>query len=189
MLRGMKDTALAEAQANESRKAHKHLINALKSSTADDKLPDAVPSDAPVHKTKVKKVNGGGFNISYEHWKATYHNLYKGDMLKHKLVQDAMRDELDYFNKHMWEIDMIEHAKTVPDYIVIRSRWVLSNKGDEEHADVRARLAGCQVNKGGEKNHAFYASTPELEAKRMLWSQFASTGNPRETSEAFIFFT
>ena len=33
---------------------------------------------------------------------------------------------------------------------------------------------GCEVNKGGEKVDAFFASTPPLEAKRMMFSQFAS---------------
>lgn len=33
---------------------------------------------------------------------------------------------------------------------------------------------GCEVNKLGEQNDAFYASTPPLEAKKMLFSQFAS---------------
>ena len=40
----------------------------------------------------------------------------------------------------------------------------MANKGDSKEPDVRARLEGCEVNKGGKKVDAFYASTPPLEA-------------------------
>ena len=85
-----------------------------------------------------------------------------------------MIDELDYFNEHVWEVDTLEHMKTVPDYILVRSRWVMANKGDSAEPDMRARLVGCEVNKGGEKNDQFFASTPPLEAKKILFSQFSS---------------
>ena len=85
-----------------------------------------------------------------------------------------MIDELDYFNAHVWEAETIDQMKKVPDYILVRSRWVMANKGDSSDPDVRARLVGCEVNKGGEKVDAFFASTPPLEAKRILFSQFAS---------------
>ena len=60
--------------------------------------------------------------------------------------------------------------KTVPDYILVRSRWVMANKCDSKEPDVRARLVGCEVNKGGEKVDAFYDSTPPLEANSILFS-------------------
>ena len=85
-----------------------------------------------------------------------------------------MIDELDYFNEHVWQVETLEKAKQVPDYILVRSRWVMANKEDFENPDVRARLVGCEVNKTGKKVDAFYASTPPLEAKKMLFSQFAT---------------
>ena len=57
---------------------------------------------------------------------------YTGKKLRDDLVRNAMVDELDYFNQHVWEIDALEHARTVPDYILVRSRWVMANKGDGE---------------------------------------------------------
>ena len=63
-------------------------------------------------------------------------------------------------------------AQATPDSKIIPSRWVLCNKGDSEHPDVRARLVGCEINTY--KDDAFYASTPPLEAKRMLLSEFAT---------------
>ena len=50
----------------------------------------------------------------------------------------------------------------------------MANKGDNSEPDVRARLVGCEVNKTGEKNDAFFASTPPLEAKEIMYSQYAS---------------
>ena len=48
----------------------------------------------------------------------------------------------------------------MPDYILVRSRWVMANKGDSAEPDMRARLVGCEVKKGSEKNDQFFASTP-----------------------------
>ena len=47
---------------------------------------------------------------------------YTGEILRDDLLQAAMIDELDDVNQHVWEMDTIEHMKTVPDYILVRSR-------------------------------------------------------------------
>ena len=127
-----------------------------------------------VKKSKIKKTNGGYLNISYDCWKPRYVDEYTGEVLQDNLIHEAMIDELDYFNEHVWEVDTLEHMKTVPDYILVRSRWVMANKGDSAEPDMRARLVGCEVNKGGEKNDQFFASTPPLEAKKLLFSEFSS---------------
>ena len=66
----------------------------------------------------------------------------------------------------------MEEMKATPDYILVRSRWVNCNKGDAESPDIRARLVACEVNKG-DKHDAFYASTPPLEAKKLLFARYA----------------
>ena len=76
-----------------------------------------------------------------------------------------MIDELDYFNAHVWEVETLEKAKEAPNYILIRSRWVIANKGDANEPNVRARIVGCEVNKTSEKVDAFYASTPPLKSQ------------------------
>ena len=53
----------------------------------------------------------------------------------------------------------------------------MANKGDSKEPDVRARLVGCEVSKGGKKVDAFDASTPPLEAKNVLLLQFSSERN------------
>ncbi len=49
----------------------------------------------------------------------------------------------------------------------------MCNKGDSVEPDCRTRLVACEVNKTGEKNDLFHASTPPLEAKKALFSRFA----------------
>ena len=50
---------------------------------------------------------------------------------------------------------------------------MLSNTGDAANHDVRARLVACEVNYGGAKEECFYASTPPLEAKKLLFAKYA----------------
>ena len=48
-----------------------------------------------------------------------------------------------------------EEMEKIPDYILVRSRWVLCNKGDAESRDVRARLVSCELNKDGKQDINF----------------------------------
>ena len=66
-----------------------------------------------------------------------------------------MIDGLDDLNPHAWEIDTLDHMKTVPEYILVRSKWVMANKGDSKESDDRARLVSCEFNKGGETVDTF----------------------------------
>ena len=45
-------------------------------------------------------------------------------MLQHQLVRTTMIDKLDYFNQHVWEVDSLDHMKTVPDYILVRYAYI-----------------------------------------------------------------
>ena len=67
----------------------------------------------------------------------------------------------------------MDEMKKVPDYILVRSRWVVCNKGDRDQPDVHARLVSCELN-NGERNDMFAASTPPLEGKRMIFTRFVS---------------
>ena len=42
--------------------------------------------------------------------------------------------------------------KAVLDYMLVRSRWVMANKGDSKEPNVRARLVGCEINKAARKS-------------------------------------
>ena len=84
-----------------------------------------------------------------------------------------MEDELNYFNEKVWKITTVDKMKEFDDPVLTRSRWVLCNKGDSDSPDVRARLVACEVNHG-DRNDLFAASTPPLEAKRLLFARYVS---------------
>ena len=83
-----------------------------------------------------------------------------------------MEEELGYFNAHVWDAADKGAGMTTDNFKLVRMRWALCNKGDESDYDVRARLVACEVNTF--KSDEFYASTPPLEAKRLLFSEFAN---------------
>ena len=133
--------------------------------------------------SKVDKVGGGSIPVKYEacNFKPQYTDEYTGEPLDHKLLRAAMEDELNYFNEKVWRITTVEEMQKIPDHIVTRSRWVLCNKGDAESPDVRARLVACEINHG-DKNDMFAASTPPLEAKRLLFAKYVSQKTSRNGS-------
>ena len=47
--------------------------------------------------------------------------------------------------------------------------------GDAQSPDIRARLVACEVNHDGTREDSYFASTPPLEAKRMLFAKFADS--------------
>ena len=87
------------------------------------------------------------------------------------LVRDASTDELNYLNEKAWELTTMTAAQATPEGKLVRTRWEICNKGDQEEFDIRARLVACEINHY--KADEFYASTLPLEAKRLIRSQMA----------------
>ena len=117
-------------------------------------------------------------------FKEEYRDEYTHEVLPRELVRQAMIDELRYFNAKVWRgtTGGVHRAEVPP----IRTRWVLCNKGDAAHPEVRARLVACEVKTFEDTTGAFAAATPPLEAKRMLLSQYATEqtqdGDPLQLS-------
>ena len=130
-------------------------------------------------------MDGTDSNVTLE-FRDQYKDEYTGEVLPQAQVQEAIRDELNYFCDNVWRSCSMGEAMKTPDSKIIPSRWVLCNKGDAEHPDVRARLVGCEINTY--KDDSFYASTPPLEAKRMLLSEFATqrTRNGKPLQLSFV---
>ena len=84
-----------------------------------------------------------------------------------------MVDELKYFNAKVWR-GVATNGAHRTESMPIRTRWVLCNKGDAAHPEIRARLVACEVKTFEYTTGAFAASTPPLEAKRILFSRYAS---------------
>lgn len=110
--------------------------------------------------------------FSGANFKPVYRDEYAREPLPSGLVHKAMCEELEYFNNTVWELVEKSEAEKEEHFKLIRTNWVVCNKGDAQDPDVRARLVACEVNTY--KSDLFHASTPPLEAKKILLSQMAS---------------
>ena len=138
---------------------------------------DANSSTMVAPTSRCPKVDGGYLDIVFDsrNFKDTYKDEYTNEELPRELVRAAICEELAYFNDKVWRVTDLKTAESYPDAKIVRCRWVLCNKGDASHPDVRARLVACEVNYGGGKEDAFYASTPPLEAKKLLFKKYTDS--------------
>ena len=171
ILKGMSNQADDEYRKSLESQERKTRIQAVTQQSG------TIPSDDdPSHfKTSmIKRVNGGVLPVSYQSqcFKARYIDEYTGEVLDTHMIQSAIMEEVNYFNDRVWEVESKEDLLNNPDHMFVRSRWVNCNKGDAMNPDIRARLVACEVNRG-DKHDAFFASTPPLEATKMLFAQYA----------------
>ena len=146
-------------------------INAITKASAE--IPKTI--DNSMQTSKVTKVGGTIIPITYNpcQFKPKYVDEYTGELLEPSLISDAITDELDYFNDHVWRIEDKASMLGIKEHVFVRSRWVMCNKGDHIEPDMRARLVACEVYKEG-KNDFFHASTPPLEDKKLTFARYAS---------------
>ena len=99
-----------------------------------------------------------------------------------------MEEELGYFNAHVWDAVEKKIAYTTEEFKLVRMRWVICNKGDDNAYDICARLVACEVNTY--KSDEYFASTPPLEAKKLLFSEYASNARrtPFKTKDMVLSF-
>ena len=124
----------------------------------------------------MSKVGGGHIELDWDdmNFKEIYRDEYTNEILPTHLIKEAIKEELSYFNARVWEVTNRDGMEKFKDAKLVRCRWVLSNKGDAQCPDVRARLVACEVNHSNTKESDFFTSTPPLEAKRMLFSKYAN---------------
>ena len=67
---------------------------------------------------------------------------------------------------------------------IIGSRWVSCNKNDVNDPDVRCRLVAQEINLHADES--FYAATPPLEAKRLLFSEWSSRVKNEDLQISFV---
>ena len=68
-------------------------------------------------------------SIPYDNWKYLYTDEYTGETLEPQLIAEAIREELNYFNSKVWQIELRSEAEQNTDAVFVCSRWVLCNKG------------------------------------------------------------
>ena len=83
----------------------------------------AVDGEVPFTST-CKKVGGGHIDITYDlrNFRAVYRDEYTNEILPEKLVREAIREELNYFNSKVWEITDIAESRKLSDPKVVRCR-------------------------------------------------------------------
>ena len=167
ILQGIRNTALAEGAAINVREHDEAKVCSMASSRRGaDYKPSKIAPDS-----QVKMVTGGTLPVGYhsDNFKPQYLDEYTGEVLPRDLIHEAIIDELNYFNDRVWQITTKEEMLKLKEYVFVRSRWIMSNAAEP---DCRARLVACEVNKTGEKNDLFYASTPPLEAKKAMFARY-----------------
>ena len=121
-----------------------------------------------------KFLDGRTVSLDLEkNFRQSYKDEYTNEVLPAEGTKDAMYDELDYFCDKVFRGVTLDEARQDPEGKIVGCRWVNSNKGDSESPDIRCRLVAQEVNNGGESPD-FYAATPPLEAKRLLFSEWAT---------------
>ena len=188
ILRGMRDTADALEVQEEERVCHMDMApmyaftetRSLKECLTND---DLVAQIGKVHDV-FKMQDGSTIPIKWDQFKPAYKDEYTSEELPTAGTHSAIMEELNYFNDKVWVGVDIKQAQSDPVGKVISSRWVNCNKGDAANPDIRCRLVACEVNH--QDDVSFYAATPPLEAKRLLFSEFASqrsrNGQPLQLS-------
>jgi len=102
-----------------------------------------------------------------------YKDDVSGQILVDNLVHEAQRHELDYFeSKNVWEMRPKEECLRVTGKRPITVRWVLTNKGDDDCPNYRARLVARQIRHQGVES--IFAPTPPLEGIRTVISMAAT---------------
>ena len=143
-------------------------------SGAPPNVPPPDHADETIRESSIPLTSGGNVPIRYvaDNFKTVYLDEYTGAQLPTHLVRAAMEVE-----RHL--------ASRSDGFKLVRMRWVICNKGDKHEYDVRARLVACEMTTL--KTDDFYAATPPLEAKRLLFSAFSNVARrPENISSQFV---
>ena len=100
-------------------------------------------------------------------------DVHDGKMLKKELVIKARQLELEFFRK-MGVYEKVPKSEARGQTIV-STRWVDTNKGDDEHEDYRSRLVGREIKTNVRPD--LFAATPPLETIKLLIERCAQGQN------------
>ena len=89
------------------------------------------------------------------------------------MVADARTEEMAFFKK-MGVYTRVKRSEMLKcPGKMISTKWIDTNKGDRDNPNYRSRLVGREFNEG--HDDLLYASTPPLEAMRLILSHAATT--------------
>ena len=93
--------------------------------------------------------------------------------LRPDMVLEARKTEMEYF-RNMGVYEVVPRSEVMSSNgKLIDTRWIDTNKTDEINPEYRSRLVGREYNDG--KDKSLYASTPPIEALRLITSWGATT--------------
>ena len=96
-----------------------------------------------------------------------------GQLLDPALCRAARKKEMDFVReKGLWIKRTIKECWSRTGAPPVTVRWVETNKGDDEHPNVRSRLVAKEFN--NKKCDDLFAGTPPVEAMRAIISMAAS---------------
>ena len=166
ILRGMRDTADAEALPEDYDSIPQLQQTCPSVSLVHDVAPGLRATIASGDKescnkhrfTVVKLQNGDAHRIQmHKHFRDAYTNESTQEHLPRAWVEEAIHEDLEYFNSRVWTAMRMEEAMKQPGAKIAGSRRVSTNKNDV-NGDVRARVVAQEVPQHAD--HSFFASTP-----------------------------
>ena len=102
------------------------------------------------------------------------HDSITGDALPTPLVRAAHAEEIKFMQDwEVGELQPISLARQRSGKGPLRGKWVNVNKGDSSNPNIRSRYVACEVRTY--RDESLFASTPPLEALRLLLSWLATT--------------
>ena len=107
-----------------------------------------------------------------------------GAMLDPKMVRAGRDVEMGFF-RDMGVYDCVPRSEQVATGgKIIGTKWIDTNKGDFENPNIRCRLVGKEFRTG--PDDALFASTPPLEALRLIVSRAATVDSEGKKKELMI---
>ncbi len=108
-----------------------------------------------------------------EYEEESYHDAISGEAMIKELVDAARKVEMETFRKHgVYEKMPLEECWKNAGKALVGVKRVDTNKGDKANPEYRCRLVAKEFKK--DKREDLFAATPSLEAKKMLFSLWAS---------------
>lgn len=179
ILRGMRDTqdaadaisdpaVVGDVPGQDSQ--HVNLLHDVSLGVSATLKQEDIMSATPSRTTVFKFADGKHKNLNLsEHFKDSYRDEYTDELIPSAWAQAAIEEERSYVNDKVWTGVALEQALSDSEAKVVGTRWVISNKGDSNSHDVRARLVAQET--AHHTDISLYAATPPLESKRVLFSQ------------------
>ncbi len=96
-----------------------------------------------------------------------------GGFLDSELVKAARQEDIDYYRTHVYKKVPIQTSYDVTGAKPISTRWVDTNKGDDQHPEYRSRWVARDIRKNWEL--VWLASTPPLEVLKFLMAKMVET--------------